>query len=409
MSITQNWENQMMRRFEQTRQTVLLRYVWAAMEKQIRNLSHMITKPGNPNRDHYRCTVHASSSRASSRLWTCCPDSVVDFLSQHPFLPIGMVFQHPEIGWDMGVIRRFCLLSKEDYIAVTRRHYHRHNSHLWKTSCERFRTKTHSRSSCKRSRRRNPAWWMPSHSRPIVRIGNVIFMFDQKIDRLDYFRPIHADNHSDLFRVLEQRLFMGKTYPVPRYRRWSRHPRFPLTFVLRFPKKPWDFHFLIQNRYWTEHDIDACIAVHRFDFRAFSHNPYLNLDILLRYRDSPWDWRVLAVHPCFPPQRVWNWGIDSLLNKWRWPDTYRNPKIDTVMFNLLSRTYRWETTHLLENMFYHDPFAIRTAAYKIQDFVSSRYQTQKLLARLHATITISRILPISVLLAINSFLTKNEF
>ena len=147
-----------------------------------------------------------------------------------------------------------------------------------------------------------------------------------------------------------------------------------------------------------------CIRSRQFDFQAFSHNPYLTLDILSRYKDSRWDWKVLAVHPCFPPQKIWASDKDVIMDKWRWPDTFRNPKIDSRMFHLLSRTYRWERGHLLENMFYLDPFAIRTAAYRVQHFITVRYQARKLLAMLRATLRIGRKLPVNVVVSITTFL-----
>lgn len=150
----------------------------------------------------------------------------------------------------------------------------------------------------------------------------------------------------------------------------SYHPKLPISLVLKNYKIGWDFQFLLLYRKWSIHQISLLIKFRKMDWKLFSNNPYLNFDMLYAFLRFPWNWNTLAIHPAFPPQKVYSDNI--LFVKWKWKYVYKNPRISLQFWKLLVSQHPNYVSNdpllLLQNYFQFDYMLQIWAIFKIQSF-----------------------------------------
>lgn len=205
----------------------------------------------------------------------------------------------------------------------------------------------------------------------------------------------HPDMNRDIFR----KLFPGKKVQIhthsyirfygnpkfdfhkwekKRYKKMDRelsyHGKLPVAFILKYPNIVWDYSFLLMNKKWTIRDIYVLIKQKKMNWHLFSRNPFINIEIILEFLRYPWDWRTLAIHPSFPPHKIYIHPI--LFCKWKWKWVYMNPRLTSDFWYFLIQKYPKvfkELQIILQNRFQYDMYIRMWSSYHIQHFLIHHY------------------------------------
>jgi hypothetical protein len=169
-----------------------------------------------------------------------------------------------------------------------------------------------------------------------------------------------------------------------------------LDTVLQYPSRPWDYSSLLSYKKWTIHQILILKKQKKIDWKRFSSNIWLDFDILYHYLSEPWDWHLLAIHPNFPPQVIYQDNI--LLPRWKWNKIFFNPRI-SISF--------WESIHPHDEFLerFHEPFILQNhfrfdqkyriwAAIRIQKLFHVFFNTKKILQKTHYLCVLHQSLPL---------------
>lgn len=245
--------------------------------------------------------------------------STMLLISRHPYLPLSLVEKNKFLRWDM--------ISIQNHPDMTRKFYQKHYK------------------------------YSSYHNDYYQRIKN------RKMQV--HFQGKHSFN----FVNWESQPF-SKIY-------LSYHPHIPIPLILKFHTFKWDFTFLLLYRQWTCQQIMYLIRIRKMDWKLYSRNPYLTTQTLYTFITFPWDWNLLASHPCFPPQNIFN--DDILFCHWKWKNVFKNPRITPSFWKVLIQSFPnicRDPLIILHNHFNHSTSVQHWATFHIHCFYS-HYNTRR--------------------------------
>jgi len=185
------------------------------------------------------------------------------------------------------------------------------------------------------------------------------------------------------------------------------HPDFPLALVWTYPTAPWDFSFLLKYRKWSIHELSELTRSQKISFTLFSQNVFLQPYHLYEFLGKSWDWKVLALHPNFPPQRIWE---DRLLfPHWKWKMTFRHPRLDFYFWKTTLRPHLHMSTTsslLFSNLFQYSTELRTVSFFRIISWWRECRRRQRLSHHRRFLIHCSHQLPSELLTVVLSFVSS---
>lgn len=191
------------------------------------------------------------------------------------------------------------------------------------------------------------------------------------LQRENQFRP-YRRKHNVYFQGIQ--FFDFRQWERSPYRKTflSYHPKLPINLVIKFSNMGWDFTFLLLYRKWKIRQIERLIQCRKMDWVLYSRNPFLSCEIIRHFLRYPWDWGVLATHPCFPPQDIYQDNI--LFCRWKWKQVFKNPRISYDFWCNIRKTQSTnpfpDSYIILHNKFQYDGNIQLWATFKITSCIS---------------------------------------
>lgn len=217
-------------------------------------------------------------------------------MSSHPFLLYEMVERHPFLDWDWRILSR----KNENW------KYNLILKYPWK----------------------NWDWVYLSNDVPLSFIRERPFLpWDYKIiwKRLSSPVPQSPTSFSKNWKTLSlytpiSQIFNHLQFPWD-WKQVSKNKGLTIQDVCNYPFFPWDFSYVMSHTYFNIYDLKRSSIT--FDFKLLSQNPYCRPRYVRLLNQYPWDWTKLAIHPAFPPEKIF---LDPILSRrWRWDRCLGNP------------------------------------------------------------------------------------
>lgn len=207
-------------------------------------------------------------------------------LCQNPFLPLSLVQTYPHLPWDFTILQK-----------------HHPKYHDWYTQLD---------LSMYRFPKGRHGFFTTS-----LQIPQIKFTHRQTIDFVQWETQGHF-----LLRPFS-------SLPI-RISKLSYCPTLPLSLVVKYWYRNWDYQFLFLYREWTIYLLSRLQSCRKILWKLLSRNVFLTLKIVDAFYNAPWDWNLLAKNPALPPHLVIHYP--RIYGQWKWSQVFLNPRITPFLW-----------------------------------------------------------------------------